>query len=159
MSKGGARPNAGRRRKEPALKLLSGNARPDRELVVGEAAPDGPLIAPLHLSDIAQLHFGSIAAILEAQKRSSPHYAEHVALLAQRLEQIQRWQAVLEMEGDTYQARTAHGHIVRARPEVAMLADAMRQAQSLLGELMLNPAAALRIASGHKPEAGAFDDF
>jgi hypothetical protein len=40
-----------------------------------------------------------------------------------------------------------------------MLSDAMRHAQSLLGELMLNPAAALRIASGHKPEAGAFDDF
>lgn len=26
-------------------------------------------------------------------------------------------------------------------------------------ELMLNPSAALRIASGHKPQAGAFDDF
>ena len=49
--------------------------------------------------------------------------------------------------------------LVRARPEVAMLSDAMRQAQSLLSELMLNPAAALRIASGHKAERGAFDDF
>jgi phage terminase small subunit len=139
--------------------MLAGTARKDRELAIGEAAPDGPLIAPIHLSDIAQLHFGSIAAILEAQKRSSPHYAEHVALLSQRLEQIQRWQAVLEMEGDTYQAKTAHGFLIRARPEVAMLSDALRHAQSLLGELMLNPAAALRIASGHKPEAGAFDDF
>jgi hypothetical protein len=49
--------------------------------------------------------------------------------------------------------------MIRARPEAAMLSDAMRHAQSLLGELMLNPAAALRIASGHKAEAGAFDDF
>jgi hypothetical protein len=49
--------------------------------------------------------------------------------------------------------------MVRARPEIAMLSDAMRQAQSLIGELMLNPSAALRIASGHKPQAGAFDDF
>jgi phage terminase small subunit len=129
------------------------------------------MIAPLHLSDLAQLHFGSIASILEKQKRSSPDYAEHVALLALRLEQIQRYQAVLEMEGDTFTSESARAvgkgdnvrivttKMVRARPEVAMLSDAMRQAQSLLGELMLNPAAALRIASGHKPEAGAFDDF
>ena len=117
------------------------------------------MIAPLHLSDLAQLHFKSIALILEEQKRSSPHYAEHVALLALRLEQIQRYQAVLEMEGDTYQAKTANGFIIRARPEVAMLSDALRQAQSLLSELMLNPSSALRIAAGHKPEEGAFDDF
>lgn len=98
--------------------------------------------------------------MLEEQKRSSPHYSEHVALLAQRLEQIQRWQAVLEMEGDCYETTTATGdRMVRARPEVKMLSDAMRHAQSLIADLMLNPAAALRIASGHKEEAGAFDDF
>jgi phage terminase small subunit len=159
VPKGGARPNAGRRRKEPALKALTGNARPDRENAVGAPAPIAPMICPLHLSDLAQLHFTSIAAMLEEQQRASPHYAEHVALLAQRLEQIQRFQAVLETQGDTYESNTAHGTIVRARPEVAMLSDAMRHAQSLIGELMLNPAAALRIANGHKPEAGAFDDF
>lgn len=157
MSRGGARPGAGRRRKDPALKV---DARPDREIVVGEAAPEGAMICPLHLSDLAQLHFKSIALILQEQKRSSPHYAEHVALLAQRLEQVQRFQAVLETEGDTYWTTNATGgKMYRARPEVAMLSDAMRHAQSLIGELMLNPAAALRIASGHKPEAGAFDDF
>lgn len=125
------------------------------------------MIAPLHLSDLAQLLFGSIVKILEEQSRASSHYSEHVALLAQRLEQIQRYQAVLEMEGDTFVSESAKKvgerlvvtRMVRARPEVAMLSDAMRHAQSLLSELMLNPAAALRIASGHKPEAGAFDDF
>lgn len=125
------------------------------------------MIAPLHLSDLAQLHFASIAQILIEQKRSSAHYAEHVALLAQRLEQIQRYQAVLETEGDTFVSESVKmvakrpivTRMVRARPEVAMLSEAMRHAQSLLSELMLNPAAALRIASGHKPEAGAFDDF
>ncbi|NCP10370.1 MAG: P27 family phage terminase small subunit [Sphingomonadales bacterium] len=160
MARGGARPNAGRKRKAPELKALAGTVRTDRENVLGEPAPDGPMIAPLHLSDLAQLHFGSIAKMLEEQERASPHYAEHVALLALRLEQIQRYQAVLEVEGDTYETETATGSIlIRARPEVAMLSDAMRHAQSLIGELMLNPAAALRIASGHKPEAGAFDDF
>ena len=164
MSRGGARPGAGRRRKEPALKV---EVRKDRELVVGEAPAEGAMICPLHLSDLAQLHFGSLAKILEEQKRSSPHYGEHVALLAQRLEQIQRFQAVLETSGDTFESttvrkvdgETVYTRMIRARPEVAMLSDAMRHAQSLIGELMLNPAAALRIASGHKPEAGAFDDF
>jgi len=171
LSKGGARPGSGRKRKSPELKALAGTTRVDRENVVGVAPSDAPMIAPLHLSDLAQLHFASIAQILIEQKRSSAHYAEHVALLAQRLEQIQRYQAVLEMSGDTFETESAKAigkgdnarvvvtRMVRARPEVAMLSDAMRHTQSLLSELMLNPAAALRIASGHKPEAGAFDDF
>lgn len=125
------------------------------------------MIAPPHLSDLAQAEFGRIAIILQEQKRASPHYAEHVALLAQRLEQIQRFQAVLETQGDTFVSESAKKvgeetiitRLVRARPEVAMLSDAMRHAQSLIGELMLNPAAALRIADGHKAPPGAFDDF
>lgn len=167
MSRGGARPGSGRRRKAPELKALAGTDRKDREISIGVEPGDAPMIAPLHLSDLAQLHFASIALILAEQKRASAHYAEHVALLAQRLEQIQRYQAVLEVEGDTFESVSAkkvdgeavYTKLIRARPEVAMLSDALRHAQSLLSELMLNPAAALRIASGHKPEAGAFDDF
>lgn len=167
MARGGPRPGAGRKRKDPELKALTGTDRADRQLVQGEAPVGGAMIAPLHLSDLAQLHFKSIALILEEQKRSSPHYAEHVALLALRLEQIQRFNAVLETTGDTFESTTVRKvdgqtittTMIRARPEVAMLSDAMRQAQSLLSELMLNPSSALRIAAGHKPEGGAFDDF
>jgi len=129
------------------------------------------MIAPMHLSDLAQLLFASIVAILQEQGRADAHYSEHVGLLAIRLEQIQRYSAVLEVEGDTFatesvkavgkgeNAKVVITKMVRARPEVAMLSDALRHAQSLLGELMLNPAAALRIASGHKPQAGDFDEF
>ena len=167
MARGGSRPNAGRKRTDPALKLLAGTNRQDREISLGDDVPLGPMIAPMHLGDLEQLIFGSIATVLEEQKRASPHFTEHVALLAVRLAQIQRLKAVLEMEGDTFTSETPKlagkkivvSRMVRARPEVAMLSDAMRQAQSLIGELMLNPSAALRIASGHKPEAGAFDDF
>jgi len=160
MASGGPRPGSGRKPKDPALKLLAGTARADRALVPSEDVPLGPMIAPMHLSDLAQLHFTTIAGMLEQQKRSSPHYAETVALLAQRLEQIQRWQAVLESEGDTYATMTAAGgRMVRARPEVKLLSDAMRHTQSLLGDLMLSPAAALRIAEGHKAPVGDFDDF
>jgi P27 family predicted phage terminase small subunit len=150
----------GRPRKAPELKVVTGTFRPDRDEKVNLDVPLGPMIAPLHLSELARELFASIAGMLEEQKRSSPHYAEHVALLAQRLEQIQRWQAVLDVEGDTYKTKAqAGGWMVRARPEVKMLSDAMRHAQSLINDLMLNPSAALRLASGHKPEDSPFDDF
>lgn len=150
----------GRPRKAPDLKLVTGTFRQDRDGKVNENVPLGPMVAPLHLSETARNNFAAIASMLEEQKRSSPHYSEHVALLAQRLEQVQRWQAVLEVEGDCYETKTMTGDkMVRARPEVKMLSDAMRHAQSLIADLMLNPAAALRIATGHKEEAGAFDDF
>lgn len=167
MARGGSRPNAGRKRKAPELKRLAGTLRKDRDPVpaalpapVPAGNPIEPMICPMHLSDLAQLIFKDIAALLEKQGRAAPEYAQHVALVALRLEQVQRYQAVLEVEGDTYETRTASGgRMVRARPEVALLSDAMRQAQSLIAELMLNPSAALRLASGHKPQAGAFDDF
>lgn len=159
MARGGSRSGAGRPRKAPELKLVTGTYRDDRDAKVNVDVPLGPMVAPLHLSDIARGNFAAIADMLEQQKRSSPHYAEHVALLAQRLEQIAMFQAVVETEGVVYDAKTATGIIKRAHPAVAMLSDAMRHAQSLIGELMLNPSAALRVASGHKQEAGAFDDF
>ena len=137
-----------------------GTARPDREPTVAGDVPTGGMIIPFHLSDLEQLHFTSIAQMLTEQQRSSPHFAEHVSLLSQRLAQIQRWKAVLEMEGDTYTTTTATGDTMyRVRPEVKMLSDAMRHAQSLIGELMLNPAAALRIATPGQAAVGDFDDF
>lgn len=160
MPSGGARSGAGRPRKAPELKVIQGTFRKDRDAKVAEHVPLGPLVAPMHLSEIACGHFASIAKLLEEQKRASPHYTETAALLAQRMEQVQRWQAVLETVGDTYETFTATGgKMVRARPEVAMLADAMRHAQSLLNDLMLSPAAALKIAEGPKPAANPFGDL
>lgn len=118
------------------------------------------MICPAHLSDVAKEHFAEIAKMLAAENRSSPHYAEHVGLLALRLEQIRRYNSVLEEEGDSYETQTAAGgRMVRARPEVGMLSEAMRQAQSLIGELMLNPSAALRIATQQNEEPGGFENF
>ncbi len=168
MARGGSRPGSGRRRKSPEIKETQGTYRADRDAKVNEDIPLGSMIAPLHLSEIERNYFAQIAGILEEQKRASPHYAEHVGLLALRLAQIARFQAVLEMSGDTFTTKTTRKvdgelvvfEMVRARPEVAMLSDALRHAQSLLGELMLNPSAALKMASGHKAEAdNEFGDF
>jgi len=128
------------------------------------------MVAPAYLSDLAQLLFGSVAKILEQQGRASPHYVEIVALLAQRLEQIQRYQAVIQIEGDTYATesvkilgkgtkaeRTVVTRLIRKHPIVAMLGESMRHAHSLLGELMIPPATALRLGEGQKPEDNPFE--
>ena len=125
------------------------------------------MVPPIHLSELAQLIFGEIVEQLERDGRADVRYVQHVALLAMRLEQVQRWQAVLETTGDTATSRsirkvdgeTVVTEMIRARPEVTMLSDAMRQAQSLIGELMLNPMAALKIAGGKNDLPGEFDDF
>lgn len=163
MASGGSRPGAGRKRKDPALGLT---AVERAKLPISPSAA-ALMIPPLHLSNLAQLLFRDIAEMLERQGRAEPHFAQHVALLAQRLEQIQRWQAVLEVRGDTCTSTSVRKvggtevvtEMIRARPEVAMLSDAMRQAQSLLGELMLSPSAAMKLASGKKDAPGDFDDF
>lgn len=161
MASGGARPGAGRKRKAPELKALTRNLRPDRTKAVGEAPAPGAMICPLHLDDLEQLYFGSIAKILDEQRRASPPFSEAVALLAQRLAQVERWKAVLACEGDTYESNNTNSGttMVRARPEVAMLSEAMRHTQSLLGELMLTPAAALRIAEGRKAASNPFAEL
>lgn len=152
--------NGGRPRLSPTLKLIKGTYRADRDAKVNADLPIAPMIAPVDLGDRERVHFSDIVQMLEAEKRSSPHYGPLVTILARRLAEIERLSAVIDIEGDTYQSRTIKGDlIVRARPEVSIRSEALRHAQSLLGELMLSPTAALRIASGHKQEPGAFDDF
>lgn len=161
MASGGPRSGAGRKRNAPALAMTAA------QRAALPATPAAALIAPLHLSDLAQLLFADIAALLAAQGRAEPQFAQVVALLAQRLEQIQRFQAVLEMTGDTCTSTTVRKvdgkqvttTMIRARPEVAMLSEAMRHAQSLLGELMLSPSAAMKLGGGKREGPGEFDDF
>ncbi|TCP33264.1 phage terminase small subunit [Sphingomonas sp. BK235] len=163
MASGGARPGSGRKRQSPALKMTAAErAKVPVPIGAGEA-----MIPPMHLSSIARGLFNEIGDILVAQHRAEPQFVQVVALLAMRLEQIQRFQAVLEMMGDTCTSKTVRKvggeqvvtEMIRARPEVAMLSDAMRQAQSLLGELMLSPSAAMKLATGKKDAPGEFDDF
>lgn len=161
MASGGSRPGAGRKRNAPALAMTAA------QRAALPIAAGAKMIPPLHLSDLAQLLFADIAGMLEAQGRADQHFVQVVALLAQRLEQIQRWQAVLEMTGDTCTSRTVRKvdgqqvitEMIRARPEVSMLSEAMRHAQSLLGELMLSPSAAMKLGGGKSEGPGDFDDF
>ncbi len=156
MGSGGARPGSGPKRRSPLLGLTAA----ERTQVPATPGAAIKMLPPIHLSDLAQLLFQQIVDQLEIEGRADARYVQQVALLAIRLEQIQRWQAVLETCGDTYEQISATGSVTyRPRPEVRMLSDAMRQSQSLLGELMLNPVAALRIAAGKNDAPGDWDEF
>ena len=162
MASGGPRSGAGRKRKSPALSMTAAE-----RAAVALPGTVAKMIPPLHLSDLEQLYFAQIAEQLEQQNRAEPQFAHVVALLAQRFEQIQRFQAVLEISGDVCTSTTVRKvdgkevvtEMIRARPQVAMLSDAMRHAHSLLGELMLSPSAAMKIAPGKPNAPGDFDDF
>lgn len=160
MASGGRRAGSGRKPKATELKKLAGTLRKDRGGKNVPVTDSVAMVAPDYLGDLEQLLFGSIAGLLEAQGRASPNYVDTVALLAQRIGQIRRYTAALECEGDIYESRTATGGImIRKRPEVQMLSEAMRHAHALLSELMLTPASAMRLMDGHEPTAGAWDDF
>lgn len=149
-----------RPRKDPALKALRGTLRKDREPKRVAPAIAGPMVAPVPLSARALEHFDALAGMLRTEGRASQHFAFTVALLAQRIDQAERWQQVLAEEGETYTTQSASGSTMhRVRPEVAMLADAMRHQQALLSELMLSPTAAQRIARPDKPRGNAFAEI
>jgi phage terminase small subunit len=125
--------------------------RPDRD-AAPVVAGEGVIVPPLSLGDDERLIFTELVRKLEEQKRADPHHAEHLELAAIRIAQVRRFKAVLETVGDTYEVRGMY----RKRPEVEMLSDALRHAQSLLGELMLNPSAAMRIGEAKKDEEDGF---
>lgn len=164
---GGARPGAGRRPKAAKLKALEGTARPDREPAVPDHVPIGAIVAPADLTDRELHFFGQVARILDEQKRSSAHYEPIVTLLARRMAQVERLSAVIELMGDTFESKSVKGTgadrvvtiMVRARPEAAMRSEAMRHVHTLLSELMLSPASALKIAEGKQPEEDPYADF
>ena len=143
------------------MKKLRGTLRKDREpkalvTIEGGAAP-APMVAPVPLTPRALEHFDAIAGLLAAEGRAHANFAYTVALLAQRIDQAEQLQAVLAEEGPTYETTTASGDLMhRARPEVAMLADALRHQQSLLSELMLSPSAHQRIARPEKAKTNYF---
>lgn len=157
-----------RPRKDPAVKKLRGTLRRDREpkalapIAAGGIA--GPMVAPLPLTPRALEHFDLIAGMLAKEGRASQHFGYTVAILAQRLDQVEQLQTVIAASGHTVETTSTRKsgdseietYMIRARPEVAMLADALRHSQALLSELMLSPTAAQRIGRAEKPKGNAF---
>jgi len=138
------------------LKLVTGN-RGKRALPKNEPKPKRQISAPpVHLSLRALAAWGRFAAILDrmgvlteadpvALERAVECYATVVDL-----------EEVIALKGRTYETiSTTGGVLVKARPEVAMLADADRRLRNYLTDFGMSPAARVRVHGD--PEQGKDD--
>lgn len=145
----------GRKAKPTALKLLRGNPgkRPlnKNEPTFSDALP----VAPEWLTERAKDVFTLLATRLNEMGYASASHTEALALAAMRQDEIEHCNRVLA-RGMTYKAATSSGTTIKARPEVAIRAEAARHLQSLLSEFGLTPAAAPKIVVPRRQKKNPF---
>lgn len=143
----------GRKRKPDHLKVVAGTDQPSRMNPNAPKAPKELPEAPEWLSKEATKYFDRLVETLVKMGIASSADIDVIAHCASRLYEIEECTAIIEDLGKTYQTTTQAGDTMfRARPEVAMRNEAMRHAQSLLGELGLTPAARSRVTAN--PDEG-----
>ncbi len=132
--------------KPTVLKILSGNAG-HRPLNFREPRPpESSGKRPAWLKGLARNAWDTMHAVLCEMRVMSA--ADELAL-SMLCETYAEWRAAREViarKHTTYESTTKSGdRIIRARPEVAIAADASRRIRSLLLEFGLSPAARSRI--------------
>lgn len=146
----------GRKQKPRTLKVLQGTFRKDR---ASEAAPEPSAVvanAPAFLSGRALVWFGVLCAKLSPLGLASETFEETLGLLAARLAEIEELERFIRENGRSYTTTTAQGDVMcRPYPEVAMLNEARRHAQSLAAEFGLTPASIGRVG---RPQKGQSDE-
>ena len=142
-----------RKRTPDALKIVAGTARPDRMNPDAPQAASGVSDPPEWLSEGAAERFNQLSAIALDLGIASPVDQCAQALLASRLDEIERLTAIIEDGGHTFLTETG---MVRARPEVGMRNEAMRHAQSLLCEFGLTPATRSKVSAAKSQTENPF---
>ena len=137
----------GRKPQPTHLKLVKGNPgrRPMNE---NEPTPPREEIpaAPAHLTANARPAWERLAPLLHGMGVLTAADVTAFERACECYAEIRHCQTVIETLGGTYETRTvANGFMVRARPEVAQLADADRRFRSWVSEFGLTPAARTRI--------------
>lgn len=147
----------GRKRKPDHLKVVAGT---DQRCRVNDAAPAAPKSLPQPsdwLSTRATEIFHGLVATLDEMGIASSADTAVIAMAASRLEEVEITTALVEDNGRTYTTVNESGaEMVRARPEVAQRSDAMKHAQSLLGEMGLTPAARSKVSVTKRNEENPF---
>ena len=145
----------GRKPTPTALRILRGNPgrRPlnKQEPVFADALPEPPAWLPAG----AKEEFITIRDRIAAMGYASVSHTEALALLALRLEEVRQCTEAIESgSGLTYRT-TAGGE--KACPEVLILHEAAKHAQSLLAEFGLTPSSASRVVVPSKQKNNRFD--
>jgi len=147
-------------KKPTHLKAVQGTWRRDRDNSAEPHANPGIASCPEWLSARAAELFFQLTATLLGMGIASPDDQAALAMLASRLEEVELMTAAIEDGGRVYETVGAGGSMmVRARPEVAMRNEAMRHAQSLLGEFGLTPAARSKVSAGKPADSNPFKAF
>lgn len=151
---------AGRPRKPTKIKELSGTLQKCRTNPDEPDAPAGFPECPDWLSARAASIFSDTCQSMDGMGILSPEWRDVIAAYSACQEEIEIYSAIITQEGRTYTTTTQTGDTMfRARPEVAMRADAMRRAQTLRAELGLGPASKSRVSAGKKNESNPFDEL
>ena len=136
-----------------ALKLLRG-VPGHRKLPKNPALPPGIPPCPKHLRGLARTTWHRVGQLLAQLGVVTAVDQDAIELLVRSYVEHHKAQTVLDRLGMTYTIKTASGRVVRARPEVAIVADAARRLKGMLIEFGLTPSARARLDTAPAPAEG-----
>lgn len=149
----------GRKPKPRALKIVQGNPG-KRALNKDEPRPDRAVPPPpKHLPTRTKRVWRAVAAELDAMGVLTAADAMGLELLVYAYEEYRRARDVADVEGSTYRTEGPAGTMFRARPEVAIGADAWRRCRAMLAEFGLTPSSRTRIKVGATEEVDPFEEL
>lgn len=137
----------GPKTKSIALKEAQGTREKSREPTVAVVSSSDKPRPPHWLNDRAKVVFGELVEILDEMQLASASQVDMLTLLAQRMEEVERFVVYLDDVGTSYESENKLGQTMwRAYPEVAQKNEAMRHAHALLAEFGLSPASAAKVS-------------
>lgn len=159
------------------LKVVKGTSRNTRKKNTPDPAENKPW-PPSWLTPRAKKIFHLVVKRLKDLKLDSQTYTEGIALLASRLEEVERFDKMLQegfeievqdgdkkvkkhVQGYVYQTTNSYGDmILKEHPAVKLRDKAMRHTHSLLAEFGLTGASINKIGvKGKKQTKNEFDEF
>jgi P27 family predicted phage terminase small subunit len=142
------------------IKETKGTNRKHRERKSYSPQKDKP-ISPAWLNKRAKQIFWHMTGRLKAIGLDTRTHTEMLALLSSRMEEVERFDKLLNEKGYTYTTKNSIGSkVIKERPEVAMRKEAARHVHALLVEFGLSPAAQQKVgAPPSKPQNNEFDGF
>lgn len=155
----------GRRPKPTHLKVLAGNpgkrslTPTPPEGAVGAVLTPGTPVMPEHLTSEAAAAWRRLAPELAGRGVLTRADGFALELLCEAYAEYRAARVALALHGTTYTTEGISGPMVRARPEVAIAADAFRRFARMLAEFGLTPAARGRAHGVKAEEHDPMDDL
>ena len=137
----------GRKAIPTQLKIVKGTHRPHRDKDVPPPSTLKP-VPPSWLNQRAKMIFHHMVRRLDDLGLASRSHTEAIALLACRMEEVERYDKLMNKQGYVYASVNTRGEkVIKVRPEILLRKDAAKQVQSLLTEFGLTPASAQKVGT------------